>query len=201
LHGHDLVLAGFSATFTVSLVWAAGVLFMAGLGAGSRRSTLEHAVSAGVVAGLFGLAMSQRGVSSADAMTRWTVVGLVVFAVDLGRRRQHSLHPSTVLWSLMLGSVAVLLRGDVFGPLLGVLRGGWQSSPDRSDLFLYHLGSGLGLALLYGGGAAISYRLPPRVGRSVAGVGAAIVVALYATGWFAGINEWLLLRWPVQRWG
>jgi hypothetical protein len=201
LHGYALVSAGFSATFTVSLVWAAALLFAAGLGAGERRSSLEHVVTAGVVAGLFGLAMSQRGVSSADAMTRWIVAGLVVFAVDLGRRRQQSLHPSTLLWSLMLGSAAVLLRGDVFGPLLGVLRGAWQSSPDRGELFLYHLGSGLGLALLYGGGATISSRLPATVGRSVAGVTAAVVVVLYATGWFAEINEWLLLRWPVQRWG
>jgi len=197
----SLFFSGFAAVFTVALFLAGMIVFCAGMGAGDHRSRNEHLLAAGIIGLLFAAALSQRGVGPADGLTRWIVVGLMLFAIDLGGRRQGHLHPSTVVWALILGSAAVLLRADFYGPALGVLRGSWQSSPDRWRLFVYHLGGGVGLALLYLLGVVVATRLPRILPRSIALAMATAVVLVEATGWIREVQAFLFLHWPGPRWG
>lgn len=197
----DLVLSGFSAAFTVALFLSVVAAFLAGFGVGSRRSWGEHLLSALILCLLFAGALSQRGVGSADTMTRWILVGLFVFMIDLGRREQGSIHASTVVWALLLGSAAVLLRGEVYGPALSWVRGSWQVIPDRSQLFVYHLGGGVALGSFYLLGFALALRMPRRGASWIGLAGAVFGVIVYATAWIGHLEQFLLLHWPHQGWG
>ncbi len=196
-----ILFAGLAATFTVALSISVGLVVIAGAGSARNRSVAEHGLSAVVMILLFGLALSQRGVSSPDSMTRWVLVGILFFGADLGRRGQGNLHASTVVWALLLASAAILLRLDVFGPQLGVLRGSWQSTPDRFLLFRYHLGSGIGLALVYGLAVICFRRVPSTIGRWVGAIGVLLLVSAQVGGWYELGVRFLLLHWPGPSWG
>lgn len=197
----EILGAGLQALLTPALTLSALAVGVAGLATARRRIVLDHGLSMILLAILFSLALAQRGPSSLDTVSRWIVVGAGFVLLDAGRRRVQSLHPSVLVWSLLLGAVAVLLRTNVYGPVLGVVEGSWQSGSAFASLWVYHLGSGVALAVVYGLGVLVGRRLPEGPAEWVGLLSALALILVAGLDHVGTLQRELLLRWPAVTFG
>lgn len=196
-----ILVAGVQTLFTPALFLSAVLLTVAGLSASRRRPALDHVITFVLVAVLFSLALAKRGPSSLDPVSRWIVVGAGLLLLDAGRRRVKGLNPAVLVWAILLGAIAILLRANIYGPVLSALEGPWQTSSSFGELWLYHLGAGLGLGVTYVVGVLAGRRVPAAVSDGLGVVTALAVILIAGLNQIDAVQRQLLLRWPPSTWG
>lgn len=193
----EILAGGFGALLGPGMALSSAVVFVVGLAFSRRRAATGHLVCAAVLAVLFATATARRGLSEPGSAAFLVALGILLVLSWLVTRHEEARWSwPALLTGLLLATLAVQWRMDSYGPVLGVLRGSWQTPPDRAALLLYHLATGIGLAGLHLLGVALGRRLPSRAGIAVVwglSVGAG---ALMWTGGWSEVVRVLLLRWP-----
>lgn len=193
----EVVAGGFGALLGPALAVPAVTLLLAGSVFARVRDRAGHLATFVVFVLLFSAATTSRGLAAGTG-TGW-IVGLAILLVLcwLVARHEEPGVPWVGLASgVLLATLVIVWRPEVYGPLLGALRGGWQAAPDQGLLFLYHAATGIGLGGLYLLGTEFGRGVPRRLAIGLwwsFSVGAG---ALSSTGLWRELMQVLLLRWP-----
>lgn len=193
----DLLTGGFGALLGPGLALPVLTVFLAGLVFAPVRRRSGHLATAAVLVLIFSTASTTRGLApSTDGGWLVSLAILVVLSWWVVRKEEGAIPWLGLASGLLLATLAIQWRSDTYGPLLGSLRGEWQSSPDHARIFVYHLATATALGGLYLIGTEFGRRIPSRWGIGLWWAFSLGAGALMATsGWNALVRQ-LLLRWP-----
>ena len=194
----DVLAGGFGALLGPALAMPLAAVALAGVVFAGVRPRSGHLAAALVLVVIFATATTTRGLSPMTNEGRLASLGILVALSWLVARREEDSFPWLGLASgLLLAALAILWRPDAYSPLLGALRGSWQSELDHGRLFLYHLATASGLGGIYLIGSEIGRPLPRKLGVGLWWALALGAGVLLWTGGWSDLMQMLLLRWPV----
>lgn len=195
---HELLTGGFGALLGPGLALPVVTVLLAGLVFAPVRRRVGHLATAAVLVLIFSTASTTRGLGpSTEGAWLVSLAVLLVLSWWVVRKEEGAFPWIGLASGLLLATLAIQWRTDTYGPLLGSLRGGWQSPPDQGRIFVYHLATATALGGLYLIGTELGRRIPPRCGIGLWWAFSVGAGALMATGGWHTLGRQLLLRWPT----
>lgn len=193
----ELVAGGFGALLGPGLAVPVVTLALAGVAFARVRDRVGHVAAAVVFVVLFATATTSRGLAAGGGQAQVVALAILLVTCWLVARREEAGVPWVgMATGVLLATLAIVWRQEVYGPLLGALRGGWQVEPDHPRLLVYHAATGIGLGGFYVLGTEVGRGLPRRLAIGAWWAFALGAGALATTGGWGPIVQVLLVRWP-----